>query len=309
MIKFNVIATFPFNKIKEAPDMPGLYRFYCKKNQRYYIGETRNLRTRFSTIRSKLRNGKMPNAELLYDWERFGEDEFYFEILNFGEQFRDRAVRLALEAEYILLEPNINYNVTNNPTRLPPTGGYYGHSAKTRIVNGIVYKNTGELALAYGISRHTAKARLKNPNFNWPEPLYSGQAFADLLAQQRILKATVGHNFTVPVFANGKIYSSVNACARALGISRSTVYRNLRNKNQQKNFYYVDSNGNPISVQEVSESRGEAKRPVLVFNVRYESIGEAARAFDVTKRTIMRRCESIRNKNFHYIVDLQEEED
>lgn len=60
----------------------GIYRIYNKVNNKSYIGQAVNMFRRCSTHRSELRGRYHPNDHFQRAWNRYGETEFVFEVLE-----------------------------------------------------------------------------------------------------------------------------------------------------------------------------------------------------------------------------------
>lgn len=66
-------------------DITGVYSIRCIVSGRVYVGSTFSkggIARRWSTHRSTLRNGKSPCVRLQNEWEKYGEGNFVFEMLE-----------------------------------------------------------------------------------------------------------------------------------------------------------------------------------------------------------------------------------
>lgn len=69
-------------RMKLIPQTPGVYRIYCSKSKKCYIGSTTNLRKRWYWHRGDLRQNRHHNRHLQFAWNKYGADSFSFEILE-----------------------------------------------------------------------------------------------------------------------------------------------------------------------------------------------------------------------------------
>tara|TARA_A100001391_G_scaffold191443_1_gene164786 strand:- start:193 stop:681 length:489 start_codon:yes stop_codon:yes gene_type:complete len=78
----------------------GIYKITCSANKRVYIGETKCLRSRWTSHKSDLNRPKgKTNSLLQEDWNKFGESAFTFEVLEEAE--KDKAFLYERELFYI----------------------------------------------------------------------------------------------------------------------------------------------------------------------------------------------------------------
>lgn len=62
--------------------MCGIYCFYCKSENAYYIGQSTNINVRQQKHISQLRKNIHPNKKLQKAWNKCGENDFEFKILS-----------------------------------------------------------------------------------------------------------------------------------------------------------------------------------------------------------------------------------
>ena len=65
---------------------PGIYVILCIQTKKLYIGETKNLKNRFSETRKCFQNGTHTCKELLYDVQKYGIHNFCFIPLYYGAE-------------------------------------------------------------------------------------------------------------------------------------------------------------------------------------------------------------------------------
>ena len=69
-------------KIAILPSKPGVYCFINICNGKRYIGQSNNLRKRYNTHRYQLKNGRHHNKHLQRAWNKYGENNFKYIILQ-----------------------------------------------------------------------------------------------------------------------------------------------------------------------------------------------------------------------------------
>ncbi len=66
---------------KETPIEAGIFQIKNNKNEKTFIGSTRNFKT-LNGLKFSLENGVYINKELQKEWSQFGKDAFSIEILE-----------------------------------------------------------------------------------------------------------------------------------------------------------------------------------------------------------------------------------
>jgi group I intron endonuclease len=66
---------------KEIPIEAGIYQIKNTKNQKIFIGSTKNLKT-LNGVKFMLDTGNNTNKKLQKEWKQYGMDAFEFEVLE-----------------------------------------------------------------------------------------------------------------------------------------------------------------------------------------------------------------------------------
>lgn len=102
------------NKFREKS---GIYQIKNKVNHKIYVGSSINMYLRFLDHRAELRHNTHSNPHLQNAFNKYGEDNFEFSVL----QLCDTDILRDLEQWYIdILKPD--YNICLDSTILPPRG-------------------------------------------------------------------------------------------------------------------------------------------------------------------------------------------
>lgn len=78
-----------YQVIKPLKKQPGIYKIYCSETDKIYIGETINLSQRLQKHFSLLRKNKHSNPILQNIFNKYGEDTFYVDVLEYLEIIDD----------------------------------------------------------------------------------------------------------------------------------------------------------------------------------------------------------------------------
>lgn len=104
----------------------GVYRITCLATGTFYIGSTNDFARRWQQHRDQLNARRHPNYKLQRDWNRYGERQFEFSIV----ERTDPQLRLKREQFYIdhyrvtRFGYNINPKAEGAPDRVRMTGRY-----------------------------------------------------------------------------------------------------------------------------------------------------------------------------------------
>ena len=97
--------------------LSGIYKIYCKDTNKYYIGQSINVKTRLNQHLSELKNNRHINQELQNDFNICGEKSFIFEkIRDVEEEFLNVFEKYYMEY-YNSLEDGYNVIPMNNLVR------------------------------------------------------------------------------------------------------------------------------------------------------------------------------------------------
>lgn len=103
---------FKFTEIINVPHVSGVYQIVNELNGKRYIGSSKNIHERIQHHRSELRRNCHHSPHLQNAYNKYGENKFYFSILETCENVRDTI--LFLEQKYLDLNPE--YNVSTCAT-------------------------------------------------------------------------------------------------------------------------------------------------------------------------------------------------
>lgn len=104
--------------------MVGIYKIKNKVNHKVYIGESINVKARWSHHRSDLRKGTHHSKYLQADWNKYGEKAFKFSVIErfwftrFANKDKIKIMLLLREAYYMdkynaLMNYNIEYSIVD----------------------------------------------------------------------------------------------------------------------------------------------------------------------------------------------------
>ena len=91
----------------------GIYHIINKVNGKRYVGQSKDIKTRWSWHRSYLRRNKHHNLYLQRSWNKYGEDAFFFLVTDVCEE----SDLCKIEQSYIDIKEVFVYNIKDEATR------------------------------------------------------------------------------------------------------------------------------------------------------------------------------------------------
>jgi len=102
----------------------GIYKITCKNNSKFYIGSSININRRLRDHIRLLKRNKHKNKRLQDSWDKYGEENFKYEIVETINDVKQLHIR---EKWWIdntnCYKKEIGFNISSDP-RNPPTGGF-----------------------------------------------------------------------------------------------------------------------------------------------------------------------------------------
>jgi len=92
----------------------GVYAITHAETGRRYVGSSVHIRARWAHHKSTLRKNKHHNPHLQGAWNKYGEDAFFFDVL---ETVLDHSLLLQCEAKHIAASPPDSFNTSPDPER------------------------------------------------------------------------------------------------------------------------------------------------------------------------------------------------
>jgi group I intron endonuclease len=197
--------------------MMGIYKISNNINKKFYIGSAVNIKRRIDFHLSRLNNNSHYNIHLQRAWNKYGKENFVFEILEIVNDKLNLLKReqfyldeLLLANEYIHNENHFftenGYNI--NPCAYNTLGRKTSDETKTKISKSLIGKLVGD----------------KNPNFGNKMPNDSRERLSQF-------RKTCGKK--IRCLNNNKIYHNSKRAAEDLGISNGSIKRILRGEYKQ----------------------------------------------------------------------------
>jgi len=264
----------------------GIYKILNIKNNKFYIGSSKDLNKRWIQHKSNLKNNNHINVILQRSWNKYGKNSFVFDII---EECKENML-LEREQYYIdTLKPKYNIglkasggdNLTNHPNR---------EEIIKKIIKGLnkKYENMSDEE-----RKHISDIRLgdKNGNFgnNWTEEMKN-------IARQRSIEYFKNNEH----YKIGKKHEEIFGVDKAKEISKKlskAASLKIGEKNPFFGKHHSEKTKKKLKEKRVGKYLGEQNIPFIIDGKNYDSLGLASKELNIPITTIRWRLKS-NNKKF-----------
>jgi len=240
--------------------MIGIYRIKNLINGKCYYGSSKNIEKRWSIHKRELNNNIHINCKLQRAWNKYGENNFSFEIVE------ECNINILLETEqkYLDLQPEYNIgvkssggdNLTKNPNKV-----------------NIVKKMTESVKRRYNTMTDEEKKE-KHSQPMETNPNWKG-----------------GISISNCEVCNKKISQNAKRCMEHIEYERNGIDNPFFGKK------HSDETKNKLREKRIGVYNGEQNIPIIIDGVEYRSAGEASKILKIPMVTIRWRVIS-KNKKF-----------
>lgn len=244
--------------------MIGIYRIRNIVNNKCYYGSSKNINRRWTKHKSQLNHNRHENVILQRAWNKYGEDNFIFEIIE--ECTRQNL--LITEQKY--LDSNPEYNIG-----LQSSGGdnLTNHPDRELIIKKITKTINNNINLMSDNEKKTKWSKPKESNPNWRggssikyckcgkeiqpvnktcsqcrdwkgenNPFYNKTHSKETINHiSEVRKGKYYGNQNIKFIIDGKEYKSLGDASKQLNIPTTTIRWRLISKNEKfKNYKYFE---------------------------------------------------------------------
>jgi group I intron endonuclease len=312
--------------------MTGIYRIRNLINNNCYYGSSKNIDKRWKTHKNQLKRKKHINSILQSAWNKYGEKNFIFEIIE--ECSEDKLFEI--EQKYLDTLPKYNIglksgggdNLTNNPNRDVIIQNIIEGAKKWRESlsneerkerfskpleknpnwkggSSFIYCICGK-RIGYGHT-HCHKCRPRNDHNN---PFFGKQHSEEMKKNSSIrMMGVYKGDQNKPVIINGVEYTSYGNASKCLNICIGTIRWRVLSKNPKyKNYHYKGEEKITYSEEELSKRRGNSQlgkqtkfnKPFTIDDVEYRTLQDASDKLNIHPMTIKGRLKSDKFDNYKY---------
>lgn len=289
--------------------MRGIYAIRNVINERVYIGKSIHLEKRKLAHFSELRKGKHGNEPLQNAFNKYGEENFIFEILLEDDSFEDDEL-YHIEKMYILLfeadRHKKGYNIAPGGK-----GGFSKWTDEQRKRRSIQYSGKGNPFYGKKHSAETIQKKVSNTDYSFTQTpehrnklseAMKGRIFSVEHSRNKSLAQMGAKNpMAKAVSINGKHFETITDAAEALGLNHSTVGGRVNSDSKRfEHWLYVDKENIPYD-KVVEYSNGAIKKKCLIDGLEYESIKKASDLLGIPTSSLRRRMLSDKFPNYSYL--------
>jgi group I intron endonuclease len=240
--------------------MIGIYKIKNLVNDKCYYGSSKNIEKRWRTHKNHLKNGKHHNIHLQRSWDKYGDDNFVFEVV----EECDENILLELEQKYLDSNPEFNIgikssggdNLTKNPNK---------EDIIRRMTQSV--RKRYELMSEYEIKEKHSQPMDKNPNW----------------------KGGITYKYCECGVKIKPINDTCNKC-RPRSEDKNPFFGKQHSEETKKK----------LSEKRLGKYSGEQNKPIIIDDVEYRSAGEASKTLNIPMVTIRWRVISKNKKFDNY---------
>lgn len=311
--------------------MIGIYKILNITNGKCYYGSSKNIEKRWKTHVNQLNNKTHINSILQRAWDKYGENNFLFEVIETCEVDK----LFEVEQNYLNLNPEYNIgitasggdNLTKNPNRKIIIENIKNGSKiwrdslsddeKKEKFSKPLDKNPNwrggssfkycECGKRIGYGRtHCCKCNLRNGEKN---PFY-GKKHSEKMkknASTRMM-GNVPPN-RLPIIIKDVEYESYSHASKNLDIPLTTIrwrvlsknpkYKNYYHKGEEKVFYDEEEQHKRLSLPQKGKQT-KFNKPFLIDDVEYRTLKDAGDKLNIHYMTIKGRLKSLKFENYKY---------
>jgi len=319
--------------------MVGIYKIENIINKKCYYGSSKNIEKRWSCHKNDLNKNKHDNSYLQRAWNKYGKENFIFEIVELCSKDCDDIKLKEIEQKYLDLKPKYNIaikanggdNITNNPNREKIIENIK-HACKKAMNNlstedkkikfsrpmekngnwkdgsSYVYCKCGK-RIGYG-NQYCQKCRPRTGKNN---PFY-GKSHTDEYKKKASDRQVGKYNGeqNKPIIIDDVEYRSAGVASKILKIPMVTIRWRILSKNPKYKTYHYKGEDKICYTKEEQHERISKhligrkttnNKPFIIDDVKYETLNEASGKLKIHPMTIKGRLKSINKKfnNYKYI--------
>jgi group I intron endonuclease len=312
--------------------MIGVYRIKNKINKKCYYGSSKNIEKRWKTHLNQLKNKKHVNSILQRAWNKYGEDNFIFEVVEECEIenlfFVEQKYIDTCGGYNIGIKASGGDNISKNPN-------------KDRIIENI---KKGSKLWRDGLSDEERKERFSKPldkNPNWKGGLtyvycecgksigyghthcnkcrprsnnnnpFFGKQHTDEYKKKSSVRMNGVYNGeqNIPIIIDDVEYRSSGEASKILNIPMVTIrwrvlsknpkYKKYHYKGKEKIFYSEEEQKERLSNPQKGKQT-KFNKPFIIDGIEYRTLKEASDMLDIHPMTIKGRLKSPKFDNYKY---------
>lgn len=275
----------------------GIYKIINIINNKEYIGSSKNIINRFKIHKNKLNLNKHINIHLQKSWNKYGENNFIFKIIE--ECDIDKL--LIIEQKY--LNDIKNWNLTYNISKTSSGGNLiFNHPNKEKIINKIT-----KILLEYNMNLPLSEKKKRSERMSGNKNInYGGKINNDKSIGKKISEGLINYYKKNDSYRKNKTFDELFPQEISNKLKKQ-LSKSAKNRIGNKNGFYGKNHTNEFK-EKLSNFRknkyyGKQNKPFYIDNVEYSSLGDASKDLDIHTTTIRYRLNSKNKKfdNYKYI--------
>ena len=285
--------------LKELGGKSGIYQIRNLINNKIYVGSSKNIQIRFYNHRSKLKNNKHNNTYLQNSYNKYGKENFVYEIIEFCKEYK----KIELEQYWIdrlgVVDKNIGYNISKK-ANMPEVKTTKVICLNTMEVFDSIEKASKKLNICKGCITKLCQgvyANIKGFKIMYYNDYIENKDNIVEIFMNRERNTTCKKIYCIEL---KKVFNSVKEAKKELKVSNITaVLRGRQITTGGYHFIYYedyckyDSN----KLKDIKNTKGHCDgTPIRVKcvnnNMIFNSYTDASLYFNINRKTVSRSCEN-----------------
>jgi len=258
----------------------GIYRIINSVNGNIYIGSSVDLIRRRKQHFIALLNNKHFNNHLQSAYNKYGECNFEFEVIENIDFCEDLQEKLLEREQYYLDLLKPEYNICR-------IAGSFGMQQTEETKHKISNSTKG----VKKSKEHAENIRNAQRGKNLTEE------HRKKLSDSEKNRKSVSHKSSIII--DGVTYDSIKIASELTGINYNIIQRNLRNQSIE-NYSYVNSKEIKPKKEPITKGLSFKNTPVIIDNVEYDSAYIASKTLDIKVDTVKYRIASPNFTNYKF---------
>lgn len=221
--------------------LKGVYKITNLFNNKIYFGSSRDMEHRLKTHKKNLEGNKHPNYHLQDSWNKYGEENFKFEVYSVIENEDINKVEENLIEKHRTYNRNLGYNLIRNTADMSKMSGKRIEVVNLKTNESEIFNSLKEIERIKGINPPTVNRRLKTKTYKgdivFKLPEENIEDYKKVILKKDLERKSPKINQIYLINEQKelvKVFHSIPKCAEYLNIDKENIRQYIRNNSFKK---------------------------------------------------------------------------